>query len=138
MKVISRSGSSTPRVSYQLFIMKRRNCGETRAATSKVRLSILFLYGTGSAQLVFFSHQTRAVGRRRLFEFLPVRSTEDMIPKTAGDSEVCVRVLMMNEVMAAQFSILPIFEVQCMMHVMKEAVTNEPGQQARQETQDEV
>ena len=57
-----------------------------------------------------------------------------MIPKTAGDSEVCVRVLMMNEVVGPQFSILPILEMEVMMHVMKESVKNEAGQQARQES----
>src|SRR6266446_7033551 len=138
MKVMSRSRSSTTRVSYQLFIMRRRNFGETRAATSKVRLSIFFFDRKDSAQLVFFGHQTRAAGGRRLFEFLPVHGTENMIPKTAGDSEVCVRILMMNEVMGSQFPILSILEMEVMMHVMKESVTNKPGQQARQETQDVV
>ena len=61
-----------------------------------------------------------------------------MIPKTTGDSEVCVRVLMMNEVVGPQFSILSILEMEVMMNVMKDAVENETRQQARQETQDEV
>jgi len=61
-----------------------------------------------------------------------------MIPKTAGDSEVCVRVLMMNEVVSPQSSILSILEMEVMMHVMKDAVENETGQHARQEAEDEV
>ncbi len=44
----------------------------------------------------------------------------------------------MNEVMGPQFSILSILEMEVMMNVMKESVTNKAGQQARQETQDEV
>ena len=44
----------------------------------------------------------------------------------------------MNEVMGPQFSILSILEMEVMMNVMKESVRNKAGQQARQETQDEV
>ena len=61
-----------------------------------------------------------------------------MIPKTTCDSEVCVRVLMMNEVVGSQFSILSILEMEVMMNVMKDAVKNESSQHARHEAQDEV
>jgi len=61
-----------------------------------------------------------------------------MIPKTTGDSEVHVRVLMMNEVVSPQFSILSILEMEVMMNVMKDAVKNKSSQQARQPAQDEM
>src|SRR5713101_2105231 len=40
--------------------------------------------------------------------------------------------------MDPQFTILSLLEMEVMMNVMKESVTNKAGQQARQETQDEV
>src|SRR5713226_8692744 len=139
MKVISRSRSNRTSVSYQLFIMKRRNCGETRATTSKVCLSILNPSGgEGSAELVFFDHQTRISDGRNPFDFFPIRRTENVIPKTTGDPEVHVGVLMMNEVVSSQFSILSILEMEVMMNVMKHAVEDEPGRQARHEGQDEM
>src|SRR6266850_8245840 len=45
---------------------------------------------------------------------------------------------MMNEVMSPQSPILPILEMEVMMHVMKQSVKNEAGQHAREEAQDEM
>lgn len=73
-------------------------------------------------QLIFFGHQT--VRRRGLFDFFPVCRTKDVIPKPAGNAKVYVRVLVMNEVVSAQSSILSILEMEVMMHVMKESVKN--------------
>ncbi len=61
-----------------------------------------------------------------------------MIPKPGGDSEVHVRVLMMNEMAGPQFSIPSILEMEVMMGVMNDAVKNESSQRARHETRAEV
>jgi len=78
------------------------------------------------------------VGGCPVLEFFAIGGTENMIPKSAGDSKVHVRVLMMNKVVGSQFSILSILEMEVMMNVMKDAVENESSQQARHETQDKV
>lgn len=61
-----------------------------------------------------------------------------MIPKPARDAKVYVWELMMDEMMGPQFSITSILEMEMMMNVMEQAVTNEPGRQARHETQNKV
>ena len=80
----------------------------------------------------------RSVFGRHLLQFFAIDGIEKTVPKPSGDSEVHVRVLMMNEVVGPQFSIPSIFEVEVMMGVMNDAVKNESSQRARHETQDEV
>lgn len=80
----------------------------------------------------------RCGGGRPLLQFFAIDGTENPVPKPGGDSEVDVRVLMMNEVVGPQFSIASIFEKEVMMDVMKEAVKNESSQRACHETRDEV
>ncbi len=67
----------------------------------------------------------RSVFGRHLLQFFAIDGIEKTVPKPSGDSEVHVRVLVMNEVVGPQFSIPSIFEVEVMMGVMNDAVENE-------------
>lgn len=54
-----------------------------------------------------------------------------MIPERTCDTEVYLRVLVMNLVMNSEFSIPSVFEVEMMMNVVKGAVEVESSYQAR-------
>ena len=63
-----------------------------------------------------------------------ISGTEKVIPEGTCDTEVYLRVLVMNLVMNPEFSIPSVFEVEMMMNVVKGAVEGEPSYQARQKS----
>src|SRR5262245_35130253 len=67
-----------------------------------------------------------------------IRGAEHMIPKTAGDAEVHVWALMMDEMVGPQFPIPSILAMAMMMEVMNDAIADEPSRQAGHETRDAV
>ena len=69
-----------------------------------------------------------------VFDFLTVGRAKHMIPKPAGHAEIHIRVLMMNDVMGAQFPVSWILEIEMMMNVMKHPVENKSGRQRGEET----
>ena len=67
-------------------------------------------------------------------DLLIVLGAKHMIPKPARDSEIHVRILMMNDVMGAQLSISWILEIEMVMNVMKKSIETESREQRREET----
>lgn len=77
----------------------------------------------------FFTQRIkRRLCQRRLLELLPIGSPENMVPDTAGNSEIHVWELMMNEVVSSQLSIPGILEIEMMMNMVTSPIENESGQ----------